>query len=133
MLRRIAAYSVFALLLVACGTSNRANKGVYQDRIEVSELGQTAEVVSAYDIIRRYKLNWLRKRGRSSIQNPSSIKVYLDNDGSAIGGIKALERIDGQDVSTIEYYNPRKAQLRFGSGHTSGAIFVHTRTGEMGK
>lgn len=124
---RIVAFSVLAFFLVACGTSKTTNSdGVSPNRIDVSELSYTTEVVSAYDIIRQHKANWLQKRGRSSIQNPTRVKVYFDNEGSAYGTVESLKSINGRDISVIEYYNPSEAQLKFGLGNASGAIFVHT-------
>ncbi len=124
---RIVAFLVVALFLSACGTSKTTNSdGVSANRIDVDELSSTAEAVSAYDIVRRHKANWLQKRGRSSIQNPTPVKVYLDNTGSSYGTVESLKNIDGRDISTIEYYNAREAQLKFGLGNASGAIFVHT-------
>lgn len=131
MKQKIALFSILILVLGACGTAkNTASEAVTSGRIDVSELSYPTEVLSAYDIVRRHKSNWLQKRGRSSIQDPTPVKVYRDNDGSSLGGIKSLRRISGQSVSTIEYYNPRKAQLKFGSGHGSGVIFVHTLEGD---
>lgn len=128
MLRHLFLLLVFAV--GACGTTkNTTQEGISPNRIDVSELSYATEVVSAYDIIRQHKANWLNKRGRSSLMHPTPIKVYLDNDGSSLGSIKSLRRIDGQDIATIEYYNPRRAHLKFGSGNNSGAILVRTLDG----
>jgi hypothetical protein len=123
---RIAALLSFALLLGACGTSKNMTSGVSPNRIDVSELSYPTEVVSAYDIVRQYRANWLRKRGRSSIQNPTPVKVYLDSEGSAYGTVESLRSINGRDIAVIEYYNAGEAQLKFGLGNASGAILVRT-------
>ena len=129
---RIAACLVLSFVLVGCGTSGSTTSeavrsGDSPNKIDVSELSYPVGVLTAYEIVRRYNTNWLRKRGRSSIQNPNPIKVYLDNTGAPFGGVKSLRRIDGTDVRSIERFNPGEAQFHFGAGHTSGAILVRTR------
>lgn len=119
-----------SLLLVACGTSTRTTSESQSrdpDKIVVSDLPYPVEVLSAYDIVRRHNANWLRKRGRSSIENPNPIRVYLDNTGSPLGGIDVLRNINGIDIESIERFRPREAQLYFGAGHLSGALLVRTR------
>lgn len=126
-MHRIGTVLVLAFLLGACGASQKtSSEAVSVNRIDVSELSYTTGVVSAYDIIRQHKPNWLRKRGRASIQNPTPVKVYFDNEGSPYGTVESLKNISGEDISSIEYYNPGEAQLKFGLGNASGAIFVRT-------
>ena len=133
MLRTITCLAL-SLLLVACGTSTRTTSDTQSrnpDKINVSDLPYPIEVMTAYDIVRRYNANWLRKRGRSSIEHPNPIRVYLDNTSSPLGGIDALRNINGIDIESIERFGAREAQLHFGVGHTSGALLVRTRgTGE---
>lgn len=125
---RVAALLALFVLLAACGSSERtASDGVSPNRIDVPELSYPVETLSARDIVLRHKSNWLKKRGRSSISNPTPIKVYLDNTSSSHGGVGSLENIRGMNVATIEYFGPREAQLKFGLGNNSGAILVRTR------
>lgn len=129
MLRTITCLAL-SFFLVACGASTPTTSDSQSrtpSTIDVSELSYPVEVLSAYDIVRRHNVNWLQKRGRSSIENPNPIRVYLDNTGSSLGGIDVLKNIDGMDIKSIERFSPREAQLHFGVGHTSGAILVRTR------
>lgn len=129
MLRTITCLAL-SFFVVACGTSTSTTSDPQSktpNKIDVSELSYPVEVLSAYDIVRRYNANWLQKRGRSSIENPNPIRVYLDNTGSSLGGIDVLKNIDGMDIKSIERFSPREAQLHFGVGHRSGAILVRTR------
>ncbi len=128
---RIASFLALCLLLGACGASeNAVSSGVSSNQIDVRELSYPAEMFTAYQIVRRHKSNWLRKRGRASFENPTPIKVYLDNTGSPYGDIEVLQNIGGMDVATIEYFGAGEAQLKFGLGHRSGAILVRTRSSE---
>lgn len=130
---RIAPLLALSIALIACGTSKETtSNGISPNQINVRELPYSVEMVSAYDIIRRHKSNWLQKRGRSSIENPTPIKVYLDNTGSSYGGIGSLREIYGRDIATIEYFGPGddQLQLKFGAGNLSGAILVHMRGGD---
>lgn len=125
---RIASLFALSVVLVACGTSKKTSSdGVSPNQIDVRELSHSAEMFSVYDIVRRHKSNWLRKRGTSSFSKPTPIKVYLDNTGSPYGDISSLREISGRNVATIEYFGPGDAQLKFGLGNRSGAILVHTR------
>lgn len=127
-MRRIASLLALSVVLIACGTSKETTSdGVSANQIDVRELPPSAEMFSAYDIIRRHKSNWLRKRGTSSMSKPTPIKVYLDNTGSPYGGIGSLREIKAREVATIEYFGPGDAQLKFGLGNRSGAILLHTR------
>lgn len=118
-----------AVGLLACGSSNLAvSDGISSNRINVDELSYPVELISAYDIVRRHKSNWLQKRGRSSIQNSTPVKVYFNSTGSAYGGVKSLQDISGENISTIEYFGPAEAQLKFGLGNGSGAILVRSRS-----
>ena len=125
---RIVALLALFVLLAACGSSGRTTSdGVSPDQIDVTKLPYPVETLSARDIVLRHKSNWLKKRRRSSISNPTSIKVYLGNASSSYGGLRSLENIRGMNIATIEYFNPREAQLKFGLGNNSGAILVRTR------
>jgi len=128
-MHRLPSLLILVLFLAACGSTEQMTSGVSANRIDVRELSYPAEMYNAYDIVRRHKANWLRKRGRSSIENPTPIKVYLDNTGSPYGGIRSLRDINGQDVATIEHFSGGEAQLKFGIGNRSGALLVRTRSG----
>jgi hypothetical protein len=52
------------------------------------------------------------------------IQVYLD--GVRLGGVEDLRRISTQSVQSIRHYTAQEAQVRFGIGHSNGAIVVAT-------
>ena len=127
---------LLSLGLVGCVTQNAPSdnrEGISSNRITVNELPVTANNMSAYEIVQRYKPQWLRKRrGNSGITSRSSIKVYLNGGGSPYGGVQSLEEIDGSAVTYIEHYSASEAQRKFGNGNLAGAIYVSTRTASGG-
>lgn len=123
---------VLSLIGSACATSSNSSSsnsesGVSPDRIVVDELEFPVEGLSAYDLISQYKSQWLVKRGRMSINNPVSIKVYLDNTGSPFGDVSSLRQIQARSIAYIEHYDGSEAQFKFGVGNNAGAILVRTK------
>jgi hypothetical protein len=80
---------------------------------------------NAYNLVRRLEPQWLQKRGRNSIRNPGSIKVYVQ--GTSQGGPGALRRINVVNVQSIQLLKPDEATMRYGSGHDNGAILVNLK------
>lgn len=139
--RWTASLLALSLTLTACGSSSppasssssdssqSTPSGVKSDRIIVSELSPSADGLSVYAIVNRYKSEWLQQRGSTSFNNPNPIQVYLDNTGSPYGTVEVLRKIRAVNVSTIRYFNAREAHFQFGLGNVSGAILVETKDG----
>src|SRR5438132_11994083 len=53
---------------------------------------------TAYDAVEALRSNWLKTKGTDSFQNPSQVRVYLDN--ISLGDIETLRTIT---ISTIVY------------------------------
>lgn len=85
--------------------------------------------MTAYEVVQQYQPTWLRKRGRSSLQDPVPVKVYLDDSGSPYGTTSSLREIEAIDIAEIEHYTSREAQFKFGIEHVSGALMVRTKSG----
>ena len=125
---RFAAAALVACALGACAATTQPS-GSGADEIVVSELPPSAPSQSAYEIVQQYKSSWLRGRGRSSINAPQEVSVYLDSGGHRYGGPESLKQISGRDVESIEWLSSQEAQFRFGMDNTQGAILVHMKTG----
>lgn len=95
------------------------------DVISETEIQEAGSVSNAYVLVQRLQPNWLEKRGRSSVRNPSDVVVYVD--GSQRGGPDALRQINIVNVSSIEYLDANQATLRYGSGHDHGVIEVNLK------
>jgi hypothetical protein len=93
----------------------------------MSKLPPSVNNMTAYELVQRYKPQWLRnRRNRTGLTSTSTLKVYLDNDGPPFGDVYALEKIDASSVTYIEYFGASEAQRRFGNGNLAGAIYVDT-------
>lgn len=93
--------------------------------ITQEQIEETGPVSSAYSLVQRLRPNWLRKRGRSSINAPGSIIVYIE--GSRQGSPKSLRRVEVANVKSIAYLGSDQATLRYGSGHDHGVIEVELK------
>ena len=51
-----------------------------------------------------------------------SLIVYVD--GTRIGDVDQLREIAATSISTMRYYSPSEAQMKWGSGHPGGVIEV---------
>lgn len=123
--------SLLALLVLGMGacTSTEQGAGSGQgdgDRLVFDELSISLSGRSVYDVIEEVNPQWLRKRGRNSINNPEDVKVYLE--GTEYGSIESLRQISAENVESVEHLNSGEAQFRFGPGNTQGAIVVTLRS-----
>lgn len=130
VVRNVAALLILTVALTACGSSSSTSRsGLSSKKIVVTELSHPVDGLSAYEVVQQYRSNWLRKRGSMSINNPVSIKVYLDGTGSPYGSVESLRQIRATNVASITYFDANEAQFRFGLGNIAGAILVETRSG----
>jgi len=79
---------------------------------------------TVFDAVESLRSNWLLTRGTDSFQNPSEVKVYLDN--TLLGGTDKLREIAAKDVTFIKYLDGVAATARWGVGHAAGVIFLST-------
>lgn len=95
---------------------------------------QTLDYADSYTVVRRFRPWWLtgRRAGSYGIDvgnvGEPYVKVYVDGILSS-QGTRHLNAIAAQDVLEIRYLSPIDATLRFGTGHSAGAILVTTRAG----
>ncbi len=113
--------------LSACATTGTgSSSGRRTDVITAEEIAQQDGLRTAYDVIRRLRPQFLRRRGVASLSASSDdIVVYLD--GIRTGGVEVLRNIDAATVREIRRINSRDATTKYGTGHSQGAIEVVTR------
>lgn len=114
-------------VLLSCGTTSESSSDNDPTVISHDEIEDVGEISDAYNLVQRLEPQWLRKRGRSSIQQPGDIIVYLEDNRQ--GGPESLRQMDVIDIESIEFLRPDKATMRYGSGHDHGAILVHLKSG----
>lgn len=128
LLRDVSVLLVLSLGLMGCVSSSTTQQsGLSSNRIVVGELPASVNGLSAYEIVKRYRSNWLEKRGPSSFKSPVTIKVYLDGATTPYGPAEALRQVRMTNVVSIRYFNAQEAQFKFGLGNVAGAILVRTR------
>lgn len=126
--------SVLVLLILtglsACSTSkpqDTASSSRDPDLITRAEIEQATTYNSAYAIVEHLRPFWLRKRGSQTFDNTDYIVVYVD--GSRMGGPPQLRYVNTSIVEEIRHLDAREANMRYGTGHSQGAILVSTRNG----
>jgi len=112
--------------LAACGTTSGSSRGPANllTRTEI----ETSGAVTAYDLVRELRPQFLRSRGVLSMDDPSGggyAVVYMDE--AFRGDLDALRTIVVEDVVEIRYISPADATTRWGTGHAGGVIHVRGR------
>lgn len=125
---RIASITLLAVLIAGCASTGEGTQGD-RSRITPEEVQEAASsTTTAYALVQRLRPHWLRKRGRSSIENPSDIRVYMN--GSRYGSTpQDLRNINAENVASLEFLNAAQATNRYGTGHDHGVILVSTKDG----
>jgi hypothetical protein len=120
---------LFALGGTACTSAEQSTSASSGDgdRLLFQELSISLSGKTAYEVVEELEPQWLRTRGRSSINNPEEVKVYLE--GTEYGSVESLRQISAESVEYIEHLNSGEAQFRFGPGNTQGALVVSLRPG----
>jgi len=91
-------------------TRDEINRGQYRD---------------LYDAVSALRRNWLQTRGADSFNNPSVVRVYLDN--VMLGGTESLRNIVPASIVYLKFYDGIAATTRWGTDHGAGVIFVSSR------
>jgi hypothetical protein len=111
--------------------------------ISAEEIARSGVNGSVYDVVYSLRRNWLNVRGVETISEgphvvatdagevvvsgEPQLVIYLDN--MRMGTVSQLRSLSTVGVSEIRYYDPSQANLRWGTGHSHGAIEVLTVTG----
>lgn len=120
----IAALATLAAL--GCATRSGTRPSVDRDVLASEEIERTA-AVTAYDAVRQLRPEWLRRRGRSSIQNATAEVLVVYLDGARLGNVQILNSITVGSILEIRHLDGRDATTRFGTGHAGGALLIRTR------
>ena len=121
--------SPLILLVLVMGGCTSSSGGSRSQRnpneISQEEIQGARSASNAYSLTQRLRPNWLRKRGRSSITNPTEIAVYVD--GARYAGPQALRQFQVVNIESMQYLSPSRATNKFGGGHEHGAILVYLK------
>ena len=124
--------SVIALFLVvsACGGGPAPSGGLGLRRtlLTAEEIGMAkGGAWNAYDVISRLRPEFLRSRGRSSLNTEELTTAVVYVDDMRFGELASLKTITADQILLIEYINAADATTRFGTDHVGGAILITTR------
>ena len=125
---------LLVLVLSGCassGVSRAPNKAGAITQREIDDSGFT--FVSAHDVVRQLRPQWLIKRGVSTFA-PTGVSdtlldfiaVYVDNQ--LMGDLEALRRVSPLLIQTIRFLDTAQAQRLGSRSHIHGAIVVKTRS-----
>jgi len=130
----------------ACGARSFASAETGTERparqpITADEIRRAGVSGSVYDVVYTLRRTWLNDRGVEDMSEAPHVGVnasgqevivpgeprlivYLDN--MRLGTIGELRNLPTTGVVAIRYYDPSQASLRWGTGHSHGAIQVMT-------
>jgi hypothetical protein len=128
-MRRLLIVLLAAATLGACAknTSSRATASGGTEPLRAEEIRRTG-ASDLYSAIRMARPTFLQTRGRTSILRSEEAEpaVYLDD--RPLGGLSMLRDIQANTVIEVRYFGAAQAQMRWGAGHSAGAILVITGT-----
>ena len=85
--------------------------------------------INAFDLITHLRPNFLKTRGRSSINNASVSTEYASVflDGQYFGDLTSLRNIATMNIREIRYLPANESVTRYGMQYGSGVIEIKTR------
>lgn len=118
--------AVMMPVVLACSSTSSARRpsSSQPGLITMDELNAT-RYSTALDVVQALRPQWLRGRGRTSVNLSESVKVYLDD--SPLGEPEQLRSISARSIASIRYLDANDATQRWGMDHGQGAIMVSTR------
>lgn len=121
---------ILVLAVVAplgCATPRSGTKPSAERDLLLAEEIERTSATSAYDAVRQLRPEWLRRRGRSSIQNPTAEVLVIYLDGTRLGAVQTLRSIAVGSIFEIRHLDGTDATTRFGTGHAGGALLIRTK------
>lgn len=107
------------IFLPACASSSGTSGGGPRDTITRADI-TASSATTAYEAVRLLRPAFLRSRGGSA--------PVLYVDGVYRGDLRGMEQIPAATVQEIRYLDSTDATMRYGTGHTGGAVLVTTQT-----
>jgi outer membrane cobalamin receptor len=116
-----------AVTLIGCASSGTAGTGesrssniITREEIAATSMGNMA------DVIQQLRPQFLRSRGRTSINLPTDqIAVYMDD--VHMGTTAVLNTIGANGVQRVEFIRGPDTGFRFGLDHQAGVIHIITK------
>lgn len=128
---RLVALVPLACVLWAVGCASSGGGGTdggSRDVITRAEIAQSG-LMNTYEVIRQLRPAFLQRRRARSIEGDAIQTAVVYVDGAYRGELRELELIPAAEVQEIRYLDATDATMRYGTGHSGGAILVTTRAG----
>lgn len=128
VMRWLAFFLAFGSVTVSAGCTHPAQAASTADRNVITfEEIESAHARTAYDLVMKFRSNFLHSRGRNSIllKTPSEATVYLDE--VEYGAVASLRSIPASHVAEIRFIEGWDSMAKYGSDHIGGVIQVVTR------
>lgn len=117
-----------AVVMVALGGCASTQHAPETDRSVITlQQIQAANVETAYDLVTKFRADFLRSRGPTSIllKQTTEARVYLDSVN--YGTLSSLRSIQAANIAGIRFIEGRDAMTKYGSEHSAGVIEIYTR------
>ncbi len=80
----------------------------------------------ALSAIRMLRPRFLATRGRTTILGSEESEPVVYVDERPIGNVSTLRDIPANSIVEVRHFDAAQAQMRFGAGHSQGAILIIT-------
>jgi hypothetical protein len=77
---------------------------------------------NVYDAVAALRSAWLTVRGTDSFQQTSQVWVFRDEN--RLGGVDEMRFVSVNSVASLRHYTGVDATMRWGVGHSAGAIQI---------
>jgi hypothetical protein len=116
------------LIILALGACASGGGRVPLDRSVITqEQVQESGASNAFDIVQRYRPEWMRSRGAQSIMNAGAENAVVYVNNNRYGDISTLRQIPADGIGQIRWYSAPEATQRWGTGVSGGVIAVTLR------
>ena len=110
-----------SFLIAAVGCHVHRIAPVDHERLSQEEMVKE-HFTNVYDAVASLRSAWLTVRGTDSFRQTSQIWVYYDEN--RLGGVDEMRAVLVNSVASLRHYNGVDATVRWGVGHSAGAIQI---------
>ena len=110
-----------AFLIAAVGCHVQQISPLDPERLSREEILEE-HFTNVYDAVASLRSAWLTVRGTDSFRQTSQIWVYYDEN--RLGGVDEMRSVLVNSVASLRHYNGVDATMRWGVGHSAGAIQI---------
>lgn len=110
----------------ACAGGRKGAQQIDRSLIAETEIRSVAQGTSVTQIVQRYRPEWLRGRGRTTIRGRRATLMVYVNDQRTVD-MEMLNSLTAEQVREIRFLDAVAATQRFGTDHGAGALMIILR------